>query len=220
MLNDSPADYGTSLDDLVEEEESSPTPAEPPLSTVNKDGGDVQPASNRLAADLGMDENPLKEKKVGSNVKVKAKTVEMEAKRYTAKEKGKGKAEALTVTNTNTAATRNRTSGSLEKENQVKAKSGGRISSSSFSSAGSVSSSNKSNLKAKGNAAPSTVADVADGRKVAKPVLKSASSGTGTTKIGVLKLAAGRGGPRRVPIDSAEAATVETLGGGDRCVPR
>jgi hypothetical protein len=192
MLNDSIASPGTLLEDLVEEEEHSPTTA----TAVFTKPLALNSRAAELRVDMHIGESPLKEKKVESNVNVNPKTrsVDPDVKRFTAKEKGKGKADAmLSVTST----AKHRVTGNVEKENQVKAK-GTRTILSSSSSSGSVSSGLGSNPKMK----------PADGKKVVKSVVKPASVSTsGTTRVG-MKLPPGKGGARRVPIDSAEAAPV------------
>ena len=185
MLNDSfasPPNPVMSMEDLVEEQEDSPTNN---VATVfTKPNSKF--ASSNLAAGLGTEENALREKKVESNVDNRLKAVEN--KRYTAKEKGKGKADPLSMTNT----AKSRATGVVEKENQVKAKSA-RITSSSGSAI-----STASNPKMKVTATSSDA-------KTLKTTVKSGSSGVSVTSM---KLPPGKGGARRVPIDSAEAAPV------------
>jgi hypothetical protein len=190
MLNDSITSPSNLLEDLVEEEEHSPTTA---ALAGTKPKPNLKPVLNDLAAGFGMEESPLREKKVESNVNTKIKTVDPEAKRFTAKEKGKGKADPpLPLTTT----ARSRATGTVEKENQVKTK-GTRTISPVFVSSGSTS-------NPKGKVAASSI----DGKKIIKPAAKPVSSTTsGTTMFG-MKLPPGKGGARRVPIDSAEAAPV------------
>jgi len=189
MLNDSmtsPPNPATLLEDLVEDEEQSPT---------NNAKVFTKPALNNIAAELGVEEIPLREKKVESNVNDKTKRVDPDAKRFTAKEKGKGKADPLPTITT----TRNRATGAVEKENQVKAKG---IRTLSSSSVGSASSGTALNPKVKAATAS------ANEKRTIKPATKPVFSAIpGTTMVG-MKLPPGKGGARRVPIDSAEAAPV------------
>ena len=143
----------------------------------------------------GKEESALREKKVEMNVNVKTQIVDPEAKRFTTKEKGKGKADPLPGTTT----MKNRAAGVVEKENQVKAKGTRTMSSSSSRS---VSPGLGSNAKTKVGNVPT------DDKKAGKPVAKAASAAfSGSTRAG-MKLPPGKGGARRVPIDSAEAAPV------------
>jgi hypothetical protein len=143
----------------------------------------------------GKEESALREKKVELNVNVKTQIVDPEGKRFTTKDKGKGKADPLPLTTT----TKNRATGVVEKENQVKAKGTRTMSSSSSRS---VSPGLSSNAKMKVSNVPT------NSKKAVKPVAKAASATfSGGTRVG-MKLPPGKGGARRVPIDSAEAAPV------------
>jgi hypothetical protein len=141
------------------------------------------------------EESPLKEKKMEVNVNPK-KTHSGgldgdAAKRFTTKEKGKSRAVVGSAVQVSLSKSR-----TVEKENQVKMKSvRGSSGSSSSSSSGS---SGLVKMKA-----------AIDGKKAIKPTsaAATASLGTTTTRVG-MKLPPGKGGARRVPIDSAEAAPV------------
>lgn len=132
----------------------------------------------------------LKEKKVEVNVNVKKVGETEKEKRFTTKEKGKAKADPPLPS----AAVKGRMTGAVEKENQVKSKTS-RIS--PLSSSGYVPAGLNSRVK-------TTVASKPAPAKVVKVVPKSSDV---LAKVGT-KLAPGKGGPRRVPIDSAEAAPV------------
>ena len=138
-----------------------------------------------------LEDNPLKEKKVEVNVNVKKVGEKEKEKRFTTKEKGKAKADPPPPS----AAVKGRTTGTAEKENEVKSKTS-RISPSS--SSGFVQAGLESRVK------PAS-ASISVPTKVIKPVPKS--SDAVLSKVGT-KLAPGKGGPRRVLIDSAEAAPV------------
>ena len=138
-----------------------------------------------------LEDNPLKEKKVEVNVDVKKVGEKEKEKRFTTKEKGKAKADPPLPS----AAVKGRTTGTAEKENEVKSKTS-RISPSS--SSGFVQAGLESRVK------PAS-ASISVPTKVIKPVPKS--SDAVLSKVGT-KLAPGKGGPRRVLIDSAEAAPV------------
>jgi len=149
--------------------------------------------------DFAEEESPLKEKKVEVNVDIKIRGAEPDGKRFTTKEKGKGKADMVSVVKSR--VTGGTGVGAGEKENQTKVRSTRALSSSS--SSGSVSSGLGSNPRVKAAAVS------ADGKKASKPAVKPVSSAAtaGSTRVG-MKLPPGKGGARRVPIDSAEAAPV------------
>lgn len=191
MMNDSPVsppNPSTSLTDLVEDDEHSPTPA----VTFTKPAANLKPALSTLAAELGMEESPLREKKVEPNADKK---VVADDKRFTAKEKGKTKMDPLAGPAGAPATARSRPSGAVEKENQVKAKTS-RVSS---SSSGSIVSGPGS--KAKQSVGPP------DAKKTVKSIAKPppVASGSGTAKPG-FKPGPVLGGARRVLVQSAEAA--------------
>ena len=119
------------------------------------------------------------------------------AKRFTTKEKGKSRAVVGSAGQVSLSKSR-----TVEKENQVKMKSvRGSSGSSSSSSSGGFGSGSSGLVKMKA---------AIDGKKAIKPTsaaAAAASLGTTTTRVG-MKLPPGKGGARRVPIDSAEAAPV------------
>ena len=169
------------------EEEESPVGPEvsevpAPASEADKDG-----------------ESPLREKKVEPNVAApaaattKGKVFLPEPKRFTAKEKGKGKAEPPAV-----ASSRVRSAGAVEKENNVKGAGGSKV----FSVQHAVGSSSRVSLSLGG-------AGVGESKKGAK-VVGGSGSGISTSRARLMaKLPPpGKGGPRRVLVDSAEAPPV------------
>jgi hypothetical protein len=146
------------------------------------------------------EESPLKEKKMEVNVNPK-KTHSGgldgdAAKRFTTKEKGKSRAVVGSAVQVSLSKSR-----TVEKENQVKMKSV-RGSSGSSSSSGGFGSGSSGLVKMKA---------AIDGKKAIKPTSAAAATAslgtTTTTRVG-MKLPPGKGGARRVPIDSAEAAPV------------
>jgi hypothetical protein len=137
------------------------------------------------------EESPLKEKKVEVNINPKKTRIidsDGDAKRFTTKEKGKSRA---VVGSVQVSLPKSRT---VEKENQVKVKSARGLSGSSSSSGSGSSGLGKMKV-------------AVDGKKTVKPTTSAATTTSGTTRVG-MKLPPGKGGARRVPIDSAEAAHV------------
>jgi hypothetical protein len=192
MLNDDSTMMST-------EEEISPTAP----------GGFAKPSVNLGG---GSGEGALREKKVEMNVGAKIRAMGgdvddiAEAKRFSAREKGKGKAD-LSVP----VAKKSRVV-AIEKENQIKTTTTTRItvsttssssSSSSSSSAGSAASAPSSNPKTK----VETKKGVNNNNKPASAVRPPSATGT-NARVGTKLLPPSKGGPRRVPIDSAEAAPV------------
>jgi hypothetical protein len=187
MLNDSPASPPDSA--APSEGEAEDLPA----AVFTKPKPDGKSASNSLAADLGSTNKPLRDKHIELNVNSNGRrkpTADVELKRFTAKEKGKGMADNSSA---GPLVSRSRTTGAVEKENHGKAK-GNRMSSASSGA--------NSGTKVK----MSTL--VADGANAVKPAAKSASAFSLGTVKGGIRLAAGKGGARRVPVDSAEVASV------------
>ncbi|KIM90284.1 hypothetical protein PILCRDRAFT_84369 [Piloderma croceum F 1598] len=138
------------------------------------------------------EESPLKEKKVEVNVnpkKTHGTDSDGDAKRFTTKEKGKSRA---VVGSVQVSLQKSRT---VEKENQVKMKSVRGSSGSSSSSSGSGS----------GSSGLGKMKPAVDGKKAVKPASSAATASS--TRVG-MKLPPGKGGARRVPIDSAEAAPI------------
>ncbi|KAF7977856.1 hypothetical protein HWV62_2621 [Athelia sp. TMB] len=180
MMNSpaSPPDNLTSLNDLVEEDEHSPTTVMALTKLPAQTG-----AAPHLAVGLSTEESPLREKPIAINAERKASS---DNKPFAEKDKGKGKADSMVVKPTRSKP------GSLEKENKVKSNKNGPISSSAALPSGTA-------AKAK-SLGPTGPIDV---QRTAKITGKPASSST--TKPG-LKLGAGTGGPRRVPIQSSAAA--------------
>ncbi|KDQ61460.1 hypothetical protein JAAARDRAFT_45107 [Jaapia argillacea MUCL 33604] len=193
MLADTPpsaaslSPASTPLGVLTEEDEEEEQDVGPPAAAIG--GGVDAQRQKSLAEELGVDstdddDSPLREKKVPHNVDSRSKAGPIGHNRFTAKEKGKGRADPQGVT------TRSRTTAAIEKENHVK----------------------RSKTRAVASSSSSTVTKisgpvVASGRitkSVAKPPAPSATGGSRP----IPKLPPGKGGARRVPIDSAEAAPV------------
>ena len=188
------------LQPLAEEDESMPdvSPTPTPIIGLNPPHNKRKaPPMPSLAAELGLedsddDENPLRDRpsdKAVGNVKSKEKTGP-EQRRFSAREKGKGRADPPAVTRTR--------SGVMQKENKAK-----RLKTSSSSSSTVVPSQ-------RNNSSTSRVPSGGPVKRTTRPMTRatSATAGSGVQTRAAAKV---KGGPRRVPINSSEAAPVTRI---------